>query len=271
MSYLEGITNYYILDKVKAKRKIIWIHNEYTKLGYNKEFDEPYFRKADYIVTISELCKNNLVQTFPNFKAKIHVLQNITNPNIVREMSQQDINDSLFDETENIFKILSVGRFSPQKNYPLAIETAKILKEKGLCFKWYIIGDGPLKKEMEIKIASLSLEKNIILLGLRSNPYTYMDRCDIIVQSSLFEGKSIAIDEAKILCKPIVATNYETVYDVITDGKNGLIAEMTPTALAEKVMALYENKELRDNILSYLKNENINNVSEINNYIKILG
>ena len=271
ISYLEGLTNYYVIDKVHAKRKIIWVHNEYTKLKYDKDIDRGYFSKADAIVTISEICKKDLEKNFPEYKEKFHILENITNPVIVRGMAEESIEDPIFNNNEEAFKILSIGRLFPQKNYPLAIDAAQILKDKGLNFKWYILGDGKLRSELEKKITSLSLEDNFILLGVRPNPYAYMKQCDIIVQSSLFEGKSIAIDEAKILCKPIVTTNYQTVYDVITDGINGLIAEMTPEALSAKIIELYNNPGLREEISSNLKQENVNNTSEIDNYIKLFG
>lgn len=270
ISYLEGLTNYYVIDKVSAKRKIIWIHNEYSKLGYNKVFDYTFFEKADSIVTISELCRKNLINNFPSLESKIHVAENITNPDIVRSMSNEVIDDSFFECKSKDFKILSVGRLSPQKNYSLAIDAAKLLKDKGLNFKWYIIGVGPLKRELENKIRSLSLSNNVILLGLRSNPYSYMKRCDIIVQSSLFEGKSIALDEAKILYKPIVTTSYDTVYDVIEDGKTGLIADMNSSSLAEKIHQLYINKDLRLYLSSSLSKESLGNTSEIKNYIKLI-
>ena len=271
MSYIEGLPNYYVMDKVDAKKKILWIHNEYTKLGYNKEFDKEYFKKADAVVTISELCKNDLVDNFPDLKDKFHILENITNPTLIKKMAEEDINDPAFENKKEVLKLLSIGRLYPQKNYPLAIDAAKIIKDKGIDFKWYIIGEGVLKEDIVKQINTLSLQDNITLLGLRSNPYPYIKQCDIIVQSSLFEGKSIAIDEAKILCKPIVATNYPTVYDVISDNKNGLIAEMTPAALSKKIITLYNDKELRENLCSNLKEEAIDNTSEIENYIKLIG
>lgn len=271
MSYIEDLPNYYVMDKVDAKKKILWIHNEYTKLGYDKEFDREYFKKADAVVTISELCKNDLVDNFPDLKDKFNILENITNPTLIKKMAEEDINDPAFENKKEVLKLLSIGRLYPQKNYPLAIDAAKIIKDKGIDFKWYIIGDGVLKSDIEKQINALSLQDNIILLGLRSNPYPYIKQCDIIVQSSLFEGKSIAIDEAKILCKPIVATNYPTVYDVISDNKNGLIAEMTPEALAEKIILLYNNRDLRENLSKNLKEEAIDNTSEIKNYIKLIG
>lgn len=269
VSYLEGLPNYYVIDKVKAKRKILWVHNEYTKLGYDKELDKSYFEQADAVVTISEVCKNDLVRNFPSLEAKFHILENITNPFIVRKMAQETIDDPLFNNDPDVLKLLTIGRFTPQKNYPLAIETARTLKEKGVNFKWYVIGAGLLKNDMEERIAKYSLQNDFVLLGLRTNPYPYIKQCDIVVQSSLFEGKSIAIDEAKILCKPIVTTNYNTVYDVISDGVNGLIAEMTPEAMAGKIIQLYASKNLVAEISANLEKENINNISEIDKYIKV--
>lgn len=271
MSYIEGIPNYYVIDKVTAKKKILWIHNEYTKLGYNKDFDRTYFEKADAVVTISEICRNNLVNNFPNLKDKFYILENITNSFLIKKMAEEKINDSLFKNRKKTLTLLSIGRLSPQKNYSLAIDAAKIIKNKGIDFKWFIIGDGPLRKSIENKINNLLLQNDIILLGLRSNPYPYINQCDIIIQPSLFEGKSIAIDEAKILCKPIIATNYPTVYDVISDYKNGLIAEMTPDALAEKIIQLCNDKELRERLSKNLSKEAIDNISEVDKYIKLIG
>lgn len=270
MSYIEGLPNYYVIDKIEAERKILWIHNEYTKLGYNREFDKNYFEKADAVVTISELCRNDLISNFPDLKNKFQILENITNPVIVRKMAEEEIDDSLFNDGLKVLRLLSVGRLSAQKNYPLAIDAAKIIKDKGIAFKWFVIGDGSLRKSIENRIKDLSLQENIILLGLRSNPYPYIKQCDIIVQSSLFEGKSIAIDEAKILCKPIVSTNYPTVCDVISDNINGLISEMTPTSLAEKIIQLYNDIELRERLSNNLRENAIDNTSEIENYIKLI-
>ena len=270
ISYLEGITNYYIIDKVNANKKLIWIHNEYDKLGYNRDFDAPFFEKSDAIVTISHLCMENLVKNFPTLKYKIHILENISNPNIIWEMAKATISDPLFSNSAETFKILTVGRFTPQKNYPLAIDSARILKDKGLRFKWYIIGAGPLKAEIEKKISDYKLENHVILLGLKANPYAYMKQCDVIVQSSIFEGKSIVLDEAKILCKPIVATCYNTVYDTIEDGISGIITEMTPESLADSIYKLLKSPDERKRYSMYLKDNMMNNVHEINKYINLI-
>ena len=270
ISYLEGITNYYILDKVDARKKLIWIHNEYDKLGYDKNYDAPYFEKADAIVTISQLCKENLVKNFPLLKERIHILENISNPQLIWDMANTEIDDPQFNSSAGIFRILTIGRLTPQKNYLMAIDSARILKDKGLEFRWYIIGAGPLKTEIEKRISGQGLDNHVILLGLRANPYAYMKQCDIVVQSSMFEGKSIVLDEAKILCKPIVATCYNTVYDTIENGINGVITGMTPESLANGIYNLLKAPEERIRYSKYLRENITNNLSELHKYINLI-
>jgi len=86
----------------------------------------------------------------------------------------------------------------------------------------------------------------ITLLGEQANPYPFMAAADIYVQTSRFEGFGLTIAEAKILNRPIVSTNFPVVYDQITDGQNGLIAEMNSESIAQKILQLYEN--LHDNM-----------------------
>lgn len=270
ISYIEGITNYYVLEKVNAQRKIIWVHNEYSKLGYNAEYDFEYFKKADVVVTISDLCQSCLIKTFPSIESKFSVLENITNPSLIRNMSELEIVDSEFIEPYDGLKILSIGRLHPQKQFHLAIKAAQIIKASGIRFKWYIIGEGKLRQDLEQQIKVLKLTDEVILLGLRKNPYPYMRLCDMIVQSSLYEGKSIVVDEAKILNKPIVATNYETVYDVIVDHKTGLISDMTPQSLAACIMEVHNDRNIRNILIENLINENNNNLDELQKYMSVI-
>ena len=102
-----------------------------------------------------------------------------------------------------------------------------------------------------------------IMLGEKSNPYPYIGQCDIYVQPSLFEGKSIAIDEAKCLCRPIVVTDFSTVHDQITDGVNGLICRMDKINMADKIEYLIENKRERTRLTENLSREKVGNEEEI--------
>ena len=263
----EGITNYFVVDKVRAKRKILWIHSQYKQLNYVNTMDYPYFKKADAVVTISEICKQSLEESFPEIRDKFHVLPNITNGSLLRKMSTEPIDENFFQD--NICNIITVGRLVPVKGYDLAIKAARVLKEQGFVFCWIVIGEGQERKTLEEMINKYNLGESFKLIGLRSNPYAYISKADIAVQSSKYEGKSIFVDEAKILGKVFVSTNYETVYDQIEDGQTGVVVEMTPESLANGIMCAYKDNVLRDTIQNNLQRENLDNIKEIENYYNV--
>ncbi len=116
------------------------------------------------------------------------------------------------------------------------------------------------------------MQNNVILLGLKENPYPYMSKADVYVQASSFEGFGMTIAEAKILLRPVVSTNFDVVYDQITDRENGLIAEMTPENVASKILELIQNKELRSHIVSNLEQEtNTTSVTEVEKFHALIG
>lgn len=269
ISYAEGFSNYAIIDKIYAEKKILWMHSDYLKLNYNAKYDYQYFEKADKIITISSICKDSLIKSFPQIENKFEVIENISNSTLIQKMAKEPITDDI-PINKHQYTLVSIGRLVPVKAFDLAINAAKLLKERDLDFVWYIIGDGFLKQKLQDLIIKDGLASNVFLLGLKANPYKYMNLADVIVQSSKYEGKSIAIDEAKILHKPIVSTNYATVYDVIKHNETGLIAEMTEMSLAENIYKLLKDKELQNQIIKNLTTKNWDNCTEINKLIKLI-
>lgn len=270
ISYMHGYCNYYVMDKVRAKRKLLWIHTEFETLGCNPEFERPYFEKADGIVTISQACVDSFLKTFPDLSEKIMVLENISSPaSIIRQAAKIPDDDNFFGFTGP--KIVSVGRLNECKNFSLAIRAAEILKQQGMNFLWYILGEGSLRESLTAQIEAAGLMDYVKLAGVRKNPYPYVGSCDVFVQSSKWEGKSIALDEAKILCRPVVVTDYTTAYNSIQDGVNGLITAQNEEALAAAVGRLLADESLRTQFTAQLKQENNGNVAEVNKYISLFN
>ncbi|MCD8118518.1 MAG: glycosyltransferase [Lachnospiraceae bacterium] len=252
VSYVDGFANYYVIDKVKTKRKILWVHNEYEKLSYNPQYDMAYFLKAEKIITISESCVDSLKRTFPEMAEKIKMLPNLSSKDLIWKQSDVGMPDE-YENRHNI--IVSIGRLSFQKGFDMAIKAATILKDKKIDFCWFIIGEGELHDTLSGQISMGGLENHVRLLGNRKNPYPYIRYSTIFVQPSRYEGKSIVLDEAKILLKPIITTNYTTVYDSITDGVTGSIVKFNETNLAEAIMRLLSDKKLQNRYCEALKNE----------------
>ena len=152
----------------------------------------------------------------------------------------------------------------------MAVDAAKILSDSGLDFKWFAIGTGDLQEQTRTRIKELGLEEKFILLGERANPYPYIKNCDIYAQPSYFEGKSIAIDEAKIFAKPIVCTKFPTVYDQLEDGVTALLAEINAQSIAEKIAALLGDEALCANLSENLAKEKSGNEEEIDKFYALL-
>lgn len=267
IGYLEGNASSYATDYENTNKRICYVHSDIKKLGINKNINRETFEKCNVIVTISQVCADSIAEEYPFARDKITVIENITSSRLLKQSAQEE---SVFYKQGNEKIILTVGRFSPPKAIDLAVKAAAILKEKGYAFKWYHIGTGALKTEIEGLISSLGVEDEFILLGERSNPYPYIGQCDIYVQPSRYEGKSIAIDEAKCLCRPIVTTNFSTVADQIQDGINGLICEMNESDIAAKIETLLNDAELRNKLTLNLSEEKTGNEEEIEKFYAIL-
>jgi len=264
IGFLEKSSIYFVVDCVNAKNKIGFIHNDYDQLDLEKNFDLPYFKKLTTIATVSDQCAEVLKVNFPTEQNKVVVIKNIVSTALIHKLANDTIS---IDTTKPI--LLSVGRLHPQKGFDFAIAAATILKEKNTSFKWYIIGEGAEREALENAIVTNNLQDFFILLGLKENPYPYIKAATICVQTSRYEGKSIAIDEAKILCKPILVTNFTTAKDQITNEQTGLIVNINPEAIADGIITLLTDVAFRTTLIANLKRQDFGTESEIDKLYKL--
>jgi len=252
---------YFCVDKVKAKKKIGWIHTDYSKLGLTIDKERAFFNGLDYVITVSEELVTILKGHFPEQNHKFKCIYNIVSPKTIQKMADEEV--ELATENDKDVKLVSVGRLAREKGLDLSLEAVDILIKRGHNLKWYLIGEGNVRQYLEEKIKEKQLEDRVILLGQKENPYPYINNCDIYLQTSRYEGKSISIDEAKILCKPILITNFETAKDHIKHEENGIISELDPLAVANDLERIIKNKNLRDTLSNNLLKEKLGTEDEI--------
>lgn len=268
ISYMHGLTNYYVIDKVCADKKVLWIHIEYQKIKANPAFDMPYYSRADRIITISDKCVNSFVEVFPKLKESVYLLENITSAKEVLDKANED--DTTEYSKNDTVKILSIGRLHTQKGFDLAIKAASLLKQDGIAFEWLILGKGEDKEKLEELAATLGVADCVKLLGIRSNPYVYMKQADLIIQSSRWEGKSIVLDEAKILEKPIIVTEYPTVHDEIKSEVDGLIVPMNEYGIYKGILRMVNDAELKNALIGNLHDRKHGNTEELKKYVDVM-
>lgn len=252
-----------VAEKVKAKKKIAWIHTDYTRVWVDAEDELKVWQKYDYVASISSDVTNTFLQVFPSLAPKIVEIENILSPTFVRKRAElQNVDKEIHHE--GAITLLSVGRFSDAKNYDNVPDICKrLIGKTKLNIKWYIIGYGGDEALIRQKIKEAGMEEHVILLGKRSNPYPYIKACDIYVQPSRYEGKSVTVREAQMLCKPVVVTNYPTAPSQIGSGIDGVIVPMDNEGCAHGLAEVICDKPLQERIIAHLKTHDYGNESEV--------
>ncbi len=258
---------YYMVNKLSATKKVSFFHSDYSKWPFYYNADRKYYPLVDHIFTISQTCVDSLKHFFPNCADRVSIMENISSPTIIRQQSLESIGEFKvqIDQMKAAGNTIlcTIGHICRGKGFDFAIEASDILKRNGINFKWLFIGK-VLEEDLLKLIADNKLDDNILLIGVQRNPYPYIGFSDIVVHPSRFEGKSIALDEAKILCKPIVVTNFSTVGDQFENGKNGTICEMSGKAVANAIIELINNPTLQDSYRTYLGTHIVDNSREVN-------
>lgn len=263
------LTPHYIVhDKVHAKKKLGWIHTDYTNVFINREMELRMWERMDVISSISPDVSERFAEVFPSLKDRIINIENILSPSFIRKRSEAPC--PIF-ENDHSLKLLTIGRYSKAKKMEDIPYFCRNMIESGQNIHWYIIGYGSTFYEQQLKdsIEKEGMQDRVIMLGKQSNPYPYIRCCDVYVQPSLYEGKSITVREAQILCKPVIVTNYPTAPSQVQDGIDGIIVPLEREACAEEMIATIRNDVMKDQLISYLSEHDYGNESEIEKIYKL--
>ena len=268
-----------VLNKVRAKRKVCWIHTDYSKISVNAALELPVWSGFDHIVSISSDVTKAFLTVFPTLKDKIVEIRNILSADFVRsraeEMSPEEVEREMPRERD-VVNLLSIGRFTYPKNYDNVPAILSSLNVQCSMFnvqchcRWYLIGYGGDEPLIRQRIAEAGMENQVIILGKKENPYPYIKACDIYVQPSRYEGNSVTVREAQMLGKPVVVTNYPTVASQIQDGVDGIIVPIDNKSCASGITHFIQDYCLQQALHEYLEVHDYSNWSEINKLYNLI-
>lgn len=247
-----------VKDKVNAKRKIAWIHTDYSNVTINAERELKTWSAYGYIAAISKEAKKAFISKFPSLSEKVIVIENILSANFVREQALLE-KPELYGQ----IKLLTVGRFCYPKAFDQAVRICADLVKRGIPVKWYAIGYGD-EEILRNAIQECGMQKHFIILGKKTNPYPYIAACDIYVQPSRYEGKAVTVREAQVLGKPVVITAFNTSASQLIDGYDGLIVPMDIDGAASGIEYLIKNKSLQEEFRKNMAATDYSNTKEIN-------
>lgn len=239
----------YVLNNINSDYKYAWVHCDITRMGEEMHNFEHIYNQYDKVFCVSKELKDKCIEYFPSLKNKTEVIYNILDYESIEKKSNEY---KAFKDDFDGIRICTVGRLSPEKQQDFIIPIVNKLKKEGYKINWYCIGDGKLRDKLESMITENNLEKEVILLGSKKNPYPYMKESDIYVQLSRHEGYCLTLAEARILNKPIVTTNFAGAKEQIEDGVTGLIVNSDIDEITNAIKSLIEDpikkKYISDNL-----------------------
>lgn len=254
---------YYIADqRVLAGKKAAWIHTDYAVIDGDREEELRVWDAYDHIVSISEAVTRSFVRVYPSLSKKIFLMENILSPDIIRKQAEFLAIPPEFSQDTDSIRLLSVGRLTNAKNFDNVPDICARLIQTGWTVKWYIIGSGSDRPLIEKRIRDTHMENNVLLLGAKVNPYPYIQNCDLYVQPSRYEGKSIAVREAQILHKPVVITRFPTADSQLKDGIDGIIVPMDNEGCAEGIANLLGDPEKQLTLIRHCQSEDFSSEKE---------
>lgn len=266
VSYLEGGSAYYVADHVNAVKKAAFIHVDYERAGYTRKLDKDCYLKFDKVFTVSDEVKKIFLEVYPECADRTEVFHNILNRERILEKAK--LSGGFVDKFDG-YRILTVGRLERQKAFEVSVDAMKHLKNRGINVRWYVLGEGSERKRLEDKIEVCGLKNDFLLMGAVDNPYPYIAQADIYVHASRFEGKSIAIQEAQILGKPILVSDCSGNREQVRNGIDGIMCGLDAEAIADNIALILGDEALKKRLGEAAALVNADEASELKKITKL--
>lgn len=255
--------HFQVLSRVDARRKLCWIHTDYSVVSPDIELETPMWGAFDSIISISPDVTRSFLKPFPGLKDKIVEIENIMPVGLIRSRATEPLPAGTY--SEKTFDMLSIGRFSHQKNFDnvpsILRRTIEVTGRDDL--RWHLIGYGQDETIIREAIAREGMEGRVIIHGKKENPYPYIAGCDLYVQPSRYEGKSVCVREAQALGRPVVIADYATAPSQVIDGTDGVILPLDNEKFAQGLSRVMADKALRQHLVDGCKARDYSNRSEI--------
>lgn len=258
--------HYFVAQKVRAKKKIAWIHTDYTRVQVDILSETAMWSAYDYIASISSAVTDSFLKTFPSLPDKIVLIENILPLGLICKQADETATGMDFDG----IKMLSIGRFCTAKNFDNVPDICARLVRSGLNVRWYLIGFGGDEALIRQKIEASGMSERVIVLGKKDNPYPYIKACDLYVQPSRYEGKCVTVREAQALGKPVVITNYATASSQLEAGVDGIIVPIDNEECAEGIADLLNHSSRMIELSRVCQERDYSNAQEVQKLYRLL-
>lgn len=266
IAYSQGLPTFYVVDKVKADKKIGWLNVDLPFSDILKEYYREHYLALNYIVAVSKDTNDYISKVFPNYIGKIKTIYDINDYSFIHSLSK----DKSEFESKSRPIIITLARLNHQKGFDISLNACKLLSERNVDFEWHVFGNGPEEEKMRCFISDNNLNNIFFIHKPEPNPYKHLKTAALYVQTSRNEGFGLSIAEARMLNIPVITTEFSAVWSQMVQGKNGIVVPIDATAVADAIEDLILHPEKREAISAYQRTEKKGNTEEIEKFYKLI-
>lgn len=210
----------FVLEKVKSRKKIAWMHADYKRANIACTYNNSLYKSFDEVVNVTECMKKK----FDTFKLisddkSMFIYNRFNSVQILQKAKSHDVS-----YVQGIMNIITVGRLEKEKGTDQLMNIAKRMYDKGFEFCWYFVGTGVLDEWCKAFIDANKMNTCVKLLGQKDNPYPYIKNANLFISGSLSETFGLSILEALVLETPSIAYRFDAINEVL-DETNGLVVD----------------------------------------------
>ncbi len=230
----------------KFKEDFVRILHAKPLVGFMMRYIMTTINACDHVLTVSDGAAE-VLRSY-GYKKEITVIRNGTDlvyPANAAELAAQVEEKHALAGQENVF--LSVGRIVENKRLDLVLDALKIVKERGVDFRFLVVGDGSYKEKLENKAKDLALADRVIFTGKvmdRALLSGYYLRSDLFMFPSTFDTASLAPIEAAALKLPSLMTRGCSTAEIVTENRNGFLAGDTAESWADEICRIVTDENL---------------------------
>jgi glycosyltransferase involved in cell wall biosynthesis len=206
-----------------------------------------FYSRADAVVVTSAGVGDDLVANYGVPRPKIRVLHNPVDLEAITTAAKAPLELGRLEFHDPV--VLAAGRLAGVKNYPLLIDAVAELSAATPVHAW-ILGEGRERAPLERMVRERGLWRLVDFLGFQANPWQYMAHADVFVLTSTYEGFGNVLIEAMACGTPVVATRSSGTAEIIDHGRNGLLVDHDPRAVAAAILSLITDRSLRERVVA---------------------
>lgn len=229
----------FVLNKVKSTKKIGFIHGELKYMSETSSWDK-YFKCFDRVACVSNAVRKEFEVAFAHVSDRFVTVYNMFDVEKIKSMSNENAQVVFNHDVINIVTVARIDNTFKQTDWiPAVCEKLKL--STSTPFHWYVVGDGPDYWYTVELAKSKNVNDVLTFLGKIENPYPIIKESDFTVLTSKSEAYPMVVIESIILGRPVIATEFSSVYEMISTGCHGYISKQDKSVLCDIISSMINN------------------------------